>query len=119
VPEKFAGRLFYQHNANVTLMRTTPEENRQLGEEIGRKAAAAKGPKEILLPRQGVSALDQSGKAFEDPLARKELFAAIRSTAGNVPVKEVDQHINDAAFAELAAQRLLALLATSPSPAPA
>ena len=110
VPEKFAGRLFYQHNANVTLMRTTLEENRQLGEEIGRKAAASKGPAEILLPRQGVSALDQHGKAFDEAIARKELFAAIRSTAGNVPVMEVDQHINDAAFAELAAQRLLALL---------
>lgn len=122
VPEKFAGRLFYQHNANVTLMRTSPEENRQLGEEIGCKAAAAKGPTEILLPRQGVSALDQAGKAFDDPIARTELYAGIRATAGTVPIREVDQHINDAAFAELAAQRLLALLATSPSrpsPAPA
>lgn len=120
VPERFCNRLFYQHNANVTLMRTTPAENRQLGEEIGYKAAAAKGPTELLLPLQGVSALDQCGKAFDDPRAREELYAGIQSTAGRVPISAVDQHINDAAFAELAAQRLLALLATSPSrPSPA
>jgi uncharacterized protein (UPF0261 family) len=113
VPEKFADRKYYQHNANVTLMRTTPAENRRLGEEIGHKAAAAKGPVEILLPLQGVSALDQSDKAFDDPRAREELFAGIRASAGKVPIMEVDQHINDVAFAELAAQRLLALLSAA------
>jgi uncharacterized protein (UPF0261 family) len=113
VPAKFADRQLYQHNANVTLMRTTPEENRQLGEEIGRKAAGAKGPTEIILPMRGISALDQTGKAFDDPVAREQLFAGIRSTAGKVTITEVNQHINDAAFADLAAARLLRLLGTT------
>src|SRR5262249_8450433 len=47
IPEKFKDRQFYRHNATVTLMRTTVDENRRLGEEIGRKAAAAKGPTAI------------------------------------------------------------------------
>ena len=120
VPVKFAKRKFYQHNANVTLMRTTPAENRQLGEEIGRKAVAAKGPTEILVPLHGVSALDQADKPFDDQLARVQLFAGIRATANQVPITAVAQHINDPAFAELAAKRLLALLSTSPSlPSPA
>src|SRR5262249_44584318 len=62
VPAKFEGRKFYIHNPTVTLMRTTLEENELLGAEIGRKAAAGKGPTAILLPLRGVSAIDCSGK---------------------------------------------------------
>lgn len=111
VPVEFAERTFYQHNANVTLMRTTPAENRLLGEEIGRKAAAAAGPVEILLPLRGVSALDHAGKAFDDPIAREQLRFGLHAMTGQVPIQEVDLHINDEAFAELAASRLLKLLA--------
>jgi uncharacterized protein (UPF0261 family) len=114
VPARFAGRQFYQHNANVTLMRTTPAENRQLGEEIGRKAAQAQGPVEILLPMLGVSALDHEGKPFADAKGRAELFAGIRASCAETPIIEVNQHINDAAFAELSARRLLSLLAPKP-----
>jgi uncharacterized protein (UPF0261 family) len=110
VPQKFAGRTFYQHNPAVTLMRTTVEENRQIGEEIGRKAAAATGPTAILLPAAGVSAIDAEGQPFEDRDARAALFAAIRSTCGEVPVTENPHHINDPAFAELAARTLLVLM---------
>ena len=116
VPAKFAGRLFYQHNANVTLIRTTPEENRLLGEEIARKAAAAEGPVEILLPLRGVSALDAAGKPFDDPITREQLRFGLHAMAGKVPIVEVDQHINDDAFAELAAGRLLQLLPRSAVP---
>jgi uncharacterized protein (UPF0261 family) len=110
VPEKFKGRKFYQHNPTVTLMRTTVEENRRMGEEIGRKASAAKGPTQIVLPLKGVSAIDAAGKAFEDAAARTALYEMIRATAGNVEVIERDEHINDPAFAECAAGALLTLL---------
>ena len=72
VPERFRHRQFYQHNPTVTLMRTTVEENAQLGEEIGRKVAAARGPAAILLPQRGVSAIDRAGEAFDDPAARQD-----------------------------------------------
>lgn len=112
VPAKFADRKFHQHNANVTLMRTTPAENALLGEEIGRKAAAARGPVEILLPKQGVSALDRSSASFDDPAARNSLFEAIRKHAGTVKITEAERHINDAEFATLAANALLEKLRT-------
>ncbi|MBS0203433.1 MAG: Tm-1-like ATP-binding domain-containing protein [Planctomycetes bacterium] len=70
VPEKFKDRKFYQHNPTVTLMRTTVEENRKLGEEIGWKAATATGLTCIMLPLRGVSAIDQTGKAFDEPVSR-------------------------------------------------
>jgi uncharacterized protein (UPF0261 family) len=112
VPEKFKDRKFYQHNPTVTLMRTTVEENRKLGEEIGRKAAAATGPTCIMIPLKGVSAIDQTGKAFDDPVAREALYDGIRAMHGSVELVELDNHINDATFAEVAAQKLLHLILT-------
>ena len=101
VPDKFRGRLFYRHNPNVTLMRTTREENRQLGRILAEKANQARGPVTIVLPLRGVSALDAVGREFHDPGADAALFDAIRGAA-RPPVKllELDLHINDPAFAE-------------------
>jgi len=110
VPEKFHGRLFYQHNPTVTLMRTTAEENALLGEEIGRKAAQSRGASVIYLPLRGVSAIDREGQPFDDPAARHALFEAVRKHRGGVEVIEMDCHINDAEFAEAAARRLIAML---------
>ena len=111
VPEKFRDRQFYQHNATVTLMRTTVAENAALGREIGHKAAASVGPVAILLPQKGVSAIDRTGQPFDDPSARAALYEGIRATAGSVSVLERPEHINDPEFARVAAETLLALLA--------
>jgi uncharacterized protein (UPF0261 family) len=111
VPPQFRQRKLHRHNPNVTLMRTTVEENARLGEELGRKLAAARGPAAILLPRQGVSGIDRTGQPFDDPAARAALFAAIRGSCDAVPVEELDCHLNDAAFAAAAAHALLAMMA--------
>jgi uncharacterized protein (UPF0261 family) len=112
VPEKFRSRRFYQHNPTVTLMRTTPEENDQLGKEIAHKASAARGPTAILLPLRGVSALDREGQAFWYPQADAALFQSIRNwLSPHVRLIERDLHINDPAFAEEAARTLLSLVA--------
>jgi uncharacterized protein (UPF0261 family) len=110
IPDKFERRKFHVHNASVTLMRTTPEENATLGEEIGRKLSACKGPVTILLPLQGVSAIDRTGQPFLDPAARAALFDGIRRTRDKFELIELDLHINDPAFATAAAERLLAML---------
>lgn len=110
VPEKFRGRTLHRHNANVTLMRTTAAENAAIGRDIGTKAAAATGPTALLLPRQGVSALDKNGQPFDDPTARRALFDAIRTAAPRVETSEFDAHINDETFAVAAARKLLELM---------
>jgi uncharacterized protein (UPF0261 family) len=110
VPEKFKSRKFHVHNPSVTLMRTTPEENARLGEEVGRKVAASTGPACILLPLQGVSAIDRAGQSFDDPVARAALFDGIRRTHGSVELIELDNHINDEAFAVACAGKLLELI---------
>jgi len=113
VPEKFKGRRFYQHNANVTLMRTTPAENDKLGKEIAEKASAARGPTAVLLPRRGVSAIDKEGEPFYWPEADAALFQSINNWAGpQVKIIELDLHINDAAFAHKAAETLLEMIRT-------
>lgn len=110
VPEKFQSRKFYHHNPTVTLMRTTVEENQQLGAAIGRKAAAARGSVALLLPLKGVSAIDQSGQPFDDPAARSALFETVRENRGEVELIEIDRHINDPEFAEAAARKLIELI---------
>jgi uncharacterized protein (UPF0261 family) len=111
VPEKFHSRRFYQHNPNVTLMRTTPEENDRLGKEIAEKASAAKGPTAVLLPLRGVSAIDLPDQPFWWPEADAALFQSIRNwISPQVRLLELDRHINDPAFARAAAETLLELL---------
>ncbi len=110
VPQKFADRLFYQHNPVVTLMRTSVSECRQLGKEVGRKVAMSNGPAEVLFPRQGVSAIDAEGQAFEDQEARMALLEGLKSTCGAEQMEVMDAHINDPEFAQAAAQRLLSLM---------
>jgi uncharacterized protein (UPF0261 family) len=110
VPANFKDRLFYRHNPNVTLMRTTAEENARIGAEIARKLSNAKGPVSVLLPGRGVSAIDREGQPFDDPIARRALHDAIRAGLGGVEVTELDLHINDRAFAEAAARKLLELM---------
>ncbi len=111
VPEKFRGRRFYQHNPTVTLMRTTPEENDKLGKEIAQKASAAQGPTAVLVPLQGVSAIDREGQPFCWPEADAALFQSLRQwISPQVKLVELDLHINDPAFAAAAAQTLLQML---------
>jgi uncharacterized protein (UPF0261 family) len=112
VPEKFRARKFHQHNPTVTLMRTTADENARLGDEIGRKASAARGPTCVMLPLQGVSAIDREGQSFDDPAARRQLFDAIRSHRGPFELVELNCHINDAEFATTAARKLMQMIAS-------
>ena len=78
VPERYRGRLLYQHNPQVTLMRTTPDENDAMGRWIGERLNLMEGPVRFLLPEGGVSALDAPGQPFHDPAADAALFARAR-----------------------------------------
>jgi uncharacterized protein (UPF0261 family) len=110
VPERFRHRKFYQHNAQVTLMRTTPDECRGIGADIGRKLSAARGPVSVLFPLGGVSAIDRAGGPFDDPQARSALLAGLREAGPRLDVRELDLHINDPQFAAAAVQRLIELM---------
>jgi uncharacterized protein (UPF0261 family) len=111
VPEKFKGRRFYQWNPNVTLMRTTPEENAELGRILAEKANQSTGPVAFFLPLKGVSMLDAPGKEFWWPEADRALYDAIkRHVRPDIPVYELDNNINDDAFADAVAAKMLEFL---------
>ena len=105
----FAGRHFHRHNAQVTLMRTTPEECRDLGRILAQKVNASVGPVTVLLPLGGISMIAVPGQSFHDPAADDALFSAIRKwLSPGIPLVEVDCAINDPPFAEACVERLLA-----------
>jgi uncharacterized protein (UPF0261 family) len=108
VPDKFKDRTFYQHNPTVTLMRTTVAENAELGRIMGRKLSQAKGPTTVIIPKQGVSAIDQEGQPFYSAEAETAWIENLKANlAGAVTVIEMDHHINDDAFATKLAETLL------------
>jgi uncharacterized protein (UPF0261 family) len=109
VPAQFRGRTFYQHNPNVTLMRTTAEECRRIGEIIAGKLNLSTGPVTVLLPLKGVSMIDLEGQPFHLPEANQALFQALRKNLRkDIPVIEMNCDVNAPAFAACCAQALLA-----------
>lgn len=109
VPERYADRLFVEHNPTVTLMRTTPEENVRMGTWIAERLNRMSGPVRFLIPEGGVSALDAPGQPFHDPVADKALFDAIAGgfqETANRRLVRTPHHINDPAFADAAVAAL-------------
>ena len=128
IPPKFRDRSFFFYTSSITLMRTSVEESRILGERIAMKANKAKGPTAILVPLRGFSALDRPGGKkrvsvdgkvrgdWHDPAANRALIDALKENLDSSRVRliEMDAHINDAPFAEAAVQLLLGMMGEKP-----
>ncbi|MBZ0319820.1 MAG: Tm-1-like ATP-binding domain-containing protein [Anaerolineae bacterium] len=111
VPEKYQGRLLYEWNPNITLMRTTPEENAQMGHLFAEKLNAATGPTLVYIPRGGWSELDYPEKPFWWPEANDAFVRALKADLrSNIPVIEMSEDINHPNFSGTVANRLLELL---------
>lgn len=113
VPGVYADRKFYQHNPQVTLMRTTPDECAELGRLIAHQLNQSVGPVHVLYPLRAISVISAPGQPFNDTEADLALLDAWRKNLrSDIALETIDAEINDAAFAELAAQRLLEMLGT-------
>ncbi len=102
LPERYRGRKLHVHNPQVTLMRTTAEENERIGRWIGERLNAMDGPVRFFLPEGGVSALDAPGQPFWDPEADAALFRAFDRTVRQTSNRQLIRlrcHINEAEFA--------------------
>jgi uncharacterized protein (UPF0261 family) len=112
VPEALRDRPAYYHNPEFTLVRLNRDEQIQVGQTIARKLNAARGPVSVLIPLGGVSIPDVPGGAFYSPDAsaafRDALCGGLRP---DIPVRLVEAHINDPAFAQLVAETFLDLMA--------
>ena len=112
VPSKFADRTFYQHNPQVTLMRTSPEECAELGRILAEKINLSIAPVTVLLPLKAISVISAPGQKFHDPIADRILFTALKAFLRNdIEVVELDCAINAPEFARACAEKLLANLA--------
>ncbi len=112
VPERYRGRNLYEHNPQITLMRTTVEENDRMGRWIGERLNRMTGPVRFFLPEGGVSALDAPGMAFHDPAADAALFRALEETVNQTTSRQLirtPHNINDPEFAQLAVQTFRSL----------
>ena len=118
VPAHLRGRLLHIHNANVTLMRTTGEENARIGRFIAEKLNRMNGAVRFLLPMKGVSALDQDGQPFFDRQADAALFATIEENFHDTSTHrlvKLPYHINDPQFAEALAQSFREITSGEPA----
>lgn len=111
VPEKYRGRNLYAWNSSVTLMRTNPAENVEIGKMLAQTANESRGPVAVLIPLEGVSMLDSRGQPFWDPAADHSCFAAIKENLRqDIPVMELSLNINDPEFADKAVEVFLDLM---------
>ncbi|KAL1639106.1 hypothetical protein SLS58_008308 [Diplodia intermedia] len=118
VPERFggggAGRRLFEHNASVTLMRTSADECARIGAFVAERLRAASRPDrvQVWVPRGGVSAMSVAGGVFEDAEADEALFAAVREglEGSGVRVVEDARAINDEGFARAVVDALVGML---------
>ena len=113
IPERYRQRKFHVHNPQVTLMRTTPEENERMGRWIGERLNQMDGPVRFFLPEGGVSALDAPGQAFWDPEADAALFRALERTlrqTGDRQLIRVNKNINEPEFASMVVNAFRSML---------
>lgn len=104
VPAKYEDRQLFVHNEQVTLMRTTPEENARMGQWIGERLNRMNGPVRFLIPEKGVSIIDVDGAPFYDAEADNALFEALASTVHQTDRRKlvrVPYAINDSEFADV------------------
>ena len=112
VPDHYQSRNLYKHNPTVTLMRTTVEENEQIGRAIADKVNMSIGPCAVMLPLKGVSMIDAEGQPFYGPEEDAALFQVLRDEIDPTKAEliEMDAHVNDDEFAIAAAQKLIDLM---------
>lgn len=114
LPAKHEGRVIYEHNSTVTLLRTSPDECREIGALIARKLSRTKRPDmiEVWIPKGGVSMIAVPGGPFEDEQADKALFEAVKTglSGSGIKIVEDERHVNDKGFAEDVAEALVAKL---------
>ena len=103
VPPQYRDRKLHVHNPQVTLMRTTPEENARMGRWIGEKLNRCEGPVRFLLPLAGVSLIDAPGQPFHWPEADAALFDALDRSVVQTNARrlvKLPYNINDPEFAD-------------------
>jgi uncharacterized protein (UPF0261 family) len=112
VPERCKNRKLYEHNPMVTLMRTSSDEARTIGNFIVEKLTThAKDPRriEVWLPTGGISMMAVPDGPFADSEADAIMFRTIQDglSGSGITVVEDKRAINDKGFAHDIAEALV------------
>ena len=113
VPQKYAGRLFYHHNAQVTLMRTTAEENVAMAKWIAEKLNRCEGNIVFLIPEGGFSLLDAPEQPFWSPEASQAFITTLEAHVHQTESRKILRlpfNINDPQFAVAAVKQFQQLV---------
>jgi len=116
VPEKFRQRSLHVHNDQITLMRTSVAENREIALWIAAKLNQSVAPVTMLIPEHGVSMLDAKGQPFFDAEADGVLFSELESQIQQTDTRKVvrvPHHINDAEFSATAVKHFDQLMSAA------
>jgi uncharacterized protein (UPF0261 family) len=110
VPEQYRSRKSYFHNPVATLVRLTADEEATLGRIVAERLSGARGPVRVVAPTRGFSLADAEGGDLWDPEADRALLDALRDALRpDIPFETVDAHVDDAAFADVVAERYLTM----------
>jgi uncharacterized protein (UPF0261 family) len=116
IPKRFSKRVFHMHLPTVPLVRTSVHESRQIGTWIAEKLNRASGPVRVLIPAGGYSTLDVYDGPFWNPPANEAFVVGLRrKLRPDIPVDIDPHHINDEAFARVAAETMLAMDVGTPT----
>lgn len=105
------GRVLYRHSPASVKMRANREEMMRAAQVFVDRLRNSSGNVEVIIPVRGYSMVNAEGEVFYNPEADAVFEQTIRENMPvHVPVRLIDAHINDAAFAQLCTERLLALM---------
>jgi uncharacterized protein (UPF0261 family) len=114
VPEEYRGRKSYYHNPVATLVRLERDEMAELGRIVAGRLNESRGPVRVVAPTRGFSMADVEGGDLWDPDADAVFLNMLGSSLRpEIPFELVETHVNDPAFADLVAERYLALAPVS------
>lgn len=106
IPEQYQDRqiFFYDFRSAIRL---NEDETRMLANQLTEKLNMASRNVKVLVPLQGWSEADRDGGPLYNPPMNQFLTRHLREKLDpQIDIQETDHHINDSAFAEIAAQMM-------------
>ena len=104
-------RKYFVHSPELTLVRATPQELTHIGKVVAKKLNLAKGPLKVFIPLKGFCAPDKEGSVLFDPEGNTAFINSLKKDLDKyIPIVEVNAHINDSEFIDLAAGEFIKMI---------
>ena len=101
IPDRFKDHPSHAHNRLLTSIVLNKDERRELATLMMQKLSTAMGPVAFFLPTHGCNEWDRPGSDLHDAEGLDAFCQTISADrAGNVVLRNLDAHINDAAFCD-------------------